>query len=1237
MRQSRGIWVLALFAAAVATGCGGGAGTTDPPITLRDTSKPKPDVVTPDVETGPELTAKVRLLGVVGLDDFPELFCGANMKVLVGAENIGDRKLRLYVPIGAASAFVVNAEPTLEPGSTDRFIIALDGSKLALAEDGQVVEGLANLENGKPFILGVAAFETVGEGIKLPTDPNLFDQREFIFDNEPPVLTVASPDVAKKTPTLSGIQPISGAVSDNIQVGHVEVRFNGNLVADVDHADGETRTLSFDHRLDLREELTAVAQLEVRGYDACGFSATIASTVKVIAHPFLRSYQQTDNPFKGSISDSFVTDWNGDGYPDILLATTVGIVLALNDGAERPGQFTELKQLTTRPTQQLAAGDLDADGDLDIVAVQSVPSIGTALAVHRRMEGDVLLLSETHELPLDKATQVRDLVLADFTNDPSDVSRDDIVIITSAQSESIVLFKRQRADESQFSDQCEVVVPEVVEAEAEAEAEGDAGDVADAAGDADTADADTADAGPQYECKELFSAPTKAGGIEGLMSVEAIDLSGDQGEPDGYLDLLVAAEKLNQVNVFANRFFETKLLDTAFSQSTVSFVWPVPSANTQNVRYFCTGNFIEEPEPGPDRIDIVAGTEDSGTWRVLRNVGDGKFQNTRGAGDPYELWNMSGAANENIVGMVCDDFDSDGHEDFALLSQSAQLLEVHLGNGQGRFNQVGAPDVLKDQLINPVNEGIGFSTSSQPQNLRVADFDQDGRPDILMDFRSNGFGVYLNRTDAEHGFDLQATRVLLTPLGKHGAAIGGQLENFIIADITGDGADDIVGLSGTRTFPSSAWLRDYHPLGRAYRDWFIEGKAAISPTVFVWTQGHYGPDMPSWPAAYDRMPRVIFGQLYTGPVNPAAMAVVDLASPGGEMKPDGKADLLIAGAPAGTPKSMLAMYINTSLPGGFWDTDGLDQISGSMFTPYEASMDLVSAPEDFAMVPSPAGPIPQIVVGTNASFSVDCEAPVPPILRTCEWSPTKLCNPPQDALCPFWSCWEPKQPDCPPASTIDKSFGGQAVAIHKIATSGPKTGQLDTNPAVPGDVVVLSGGSDSMTTFRWDKLDPVFPFMPPTTSSVGDNPKSFDVKDINNDGLLDFVASVASNVMLAFGRPGLNPFESPLAVDPGIEQKGGVDGVVLSDVNADGFLDVVFVEVGKAGVAIYLAAGTDPDDQYLRQFHGPIRVPVCRSPSRIIAHDFNGDGCETLAVLCGGVGAIATIANDTCAHRAAAP
>jgi len=95
--------------------------------------------------------------------------------------------------------------------------------------------------------------------------------------------------------------------------------------------------------------------------------------------------------------------------------------------------------------------------------------------------------------------------------------------------------------------------------------------------------------------------------------------------------------------------------------------------------------------------------------------------------------------------------------------------------------------------------------------------------------------------------------------------------------------------------------------------------------------------------------------------------------------------------------------------------------------------------------------------------------------------------------------------------------------------------------------------------------------------------------------------------------------------------------VVLTDVNNDTLIDIVFTESGASKLTASLAIGVDENDNFTREFHGPIQIDMCSGPSELRVHDFDGDGCEDLVVLCQSASAVAIVANGTCAAQAAAP
>ncbi|MGM0576245.1 MAG: FG-GAP repeat domain-containing protein [Myxococcota bacterium] len=1333
------------------TACGGGGdggngfGDFGPPPDSGDPEDlgedPGEDAVddASDVEPGEPVVELLEIRGsrVVAQagSNGPSLFCGREMTVLAGAEYIGDRTLGLVVD--GTYVLPAEAEPDVEDG---RWIFTVDPAALLMPEEGEPAEDSPNLQDGDQLTLTLAAFaEGAGGELALPNDEALFDEWTLTVDTTAPELTVTQPSHATGVPTLTGRAPIRGTVEDDHRVGHVEVWFNGDPVSDIPAAPEEATEQVIDGEIDLRGETTAVAPLEVMAYDACGYEAAWESEeAKVIAWPWLRTLRRIRFPGEASriVTDSQIVDWSGDGYPDLVFATLDGLWVVLNEGAAAPGEFRDFERLTDQQTQQVAIVDLDADGDLDLVTIENLGSAGDGLVVYRSMsaeDGGGLRRAEEHPLEIQSSSAIRDLIVRDFTDDPPDLARDDVVVITSGQEESLLLFKRQNADAPQDFDQCQPrEVPVGPDGAALLDTSVDAY-VPDVEGDAD-AEVQTTVA---QVCPTLFAPPVKAGGVPDIVHVEARDVTGNEGVPDGFPDLLVGSEDLNQVNVFSNRFAEVGIKDTTFSQSTTNYVWPIPDANQNDVQHFCTGNFIELPGEDPDPVDMVAGTAQSGTWRVLRGIGNGQFMNHTSPDDtgfPYDVWNMSGTVSENITGMVCADFNDDGHEDFAVLSGRAQMMQVHLGDGKGRFNQLSmagsgvscdggqdcpdgeecmltscdaqsatcqrpcasdpecvgdnprgpergpcvAPSVqscmqslpagqqVSDRYcgvephINPVNEGIGFVLDAQPRNPRVGDFDQDGLPDLLVDYRGEGFGILMNRTDvgdpdnpADNVFDMEATRALVSPLGKQGSSTGGLLTSMAVADLTGDGKAEVVGLSDTRSFPSAPWLRDYHPFGARYRTWYQCSEAmgcenwekgATSPTVFVWSQGSYGPDMPSYPAAYDRMPRNIFSAAgFAGPVRAESIRVADLQGPDGGGA-DGLQDLIVIGGSAGNPSSNIALYLQAAPSEGFWHLPGLTQDAGAMFRPWNGFEATPSTVRDFVMMNARDEQVPGLFVATDTTFSAQCGT-IPPIIRFCAWDPGKECQPGNEnsSICPFWRCWEPSsQTEC--SKTLSLGVGGTVVDMKKLAIEGEHAGEVTEDPDVLGDLLAVSRATGSMSSFRWEGMDAnppagddtiadVFPFSPPSEKAVGENPRDMAVRDLDGDTRVDLASTVNQNVMVAFGQEGFHPFQSPLPVDSE-QQDGGPEGVAMTDVNADGFVDVVFTEQSRSRVTAYLAAGLDANNEYLRQFHGPVHIPTCSRPTDITTHDFDGDGCEAIVVLCEGAGAIAIIENDSCTEAA---
>ena len=599
----------------------------------------------------------VGIKGLVGVDD--GLFCASNVEVIVDAPSISwdDYALRLQVRAEGLSddRVIDGVEPTADPDVPHRYIFELDASTLllppgAVPTDGLDPEDPANtqlIQAGANFTLIAVAMKVKFTGeLTMPSKEEFISERIYTFDATPPTLNVWTPDPTYLPPTLTGQAEVAGLVDDNLGVGRVEVSFDGELLATLEPGAEETTSQQFASKVDLRFIQTSFAALEIRAFDRCGLSDPATSQwsaqAKVVSWPFLKSAETRELQDNPQINMTRMADWDGDDFLDMIVATQKGIWVVHNknpNDAEDPDRFRHLSQLTTESTDALHVLDLEQDGDADVVAVSRLASGSRGLVVYRTHEDGSVAITEEHTLPINDATEVRTILVADFTNDPEDAIREDIALATDAQEDSLLLFKRHVPDVPQEfdDDACEEVAGPPPGADVGAPVVVEGGDGA----------SDTVVVLPEgvpdyhYVCPTLFSDPIKSGGVANTVSLVAADVTGDEGEPDGVNDILVGTDDSNQIRVFANRFLQVEKLDTAFAEAVVSYIYP-GSTTLDHSGHFCLGNFIDIPgQDGlDDPVDLVAapGYE---TWRVLRGMGNGFFRNYRppedAETDPYEI------------------------------------------------------------------------------------------------------------------------------------------------------------------------------------------------------------------------------------------------------------------------------------------------------------------------------------------------------------------------------------------------------------------------------------------------------------------------------------------------------------------------------------------------------------------------------------------------------------------------
>jgi uncharacterized repeat protein (TIGR01451 family) len=222
---------------------------------------------------------------------------------------------------------------------------------------------------------------------------------------------------------------------------------------------------------------------------------------------------------------------------------------------------------------------------------------------------------------------------------------------------------------------------------------------------------------------------------------------------------------------------------------------------------------------GDGKVDLATASTDrehnNGMAMVLLGNGDGTFQ----AAVAYPTGGYAGY-------IATADFNGDGKADLVVCNNATGLagyISVLLGNGDGTFQT-------------PVNYGAG----NGPWSVGVADFDGDGRADLVVaDYAGLGVSVFLN---SGAGTFLPAVRY----------SAGALPEYVAVADFNGDGKPDFAvtdylsnNLSvflgkGDGTFQGPAFFPVPLPFGIAVEDFNGDGNAdlVVGYNANLMQQGH---------------------------------------------------------------------------------------------------------------------------------------------------------------------------------------------------------------------------------------------------------------------------------------------------------------------------------------------------------------------------------------------------------------
>ena len=221
---------------------------------------------------------------------------------------------------------------------------------------------------------------------------------------------------------------------------------------------------------------------------------------------------------------------------------------------------------------------------------------------------------------------------------------------------------------------------------------------------------------------------------------------------------------------------------------------------------------------------------------------------------------------------------------------------------------------------------------------------------------------------------------------------------------------------------------------------------------------------------------------------------------------------------------------------------------------------------------------------------------------------------------------------CSGPRTANNSVGNEPVKVLADYISyNSDLGELDKE--VP-DVITLNHGSYNFSYFEGDRpLATTYAFQSvagyPNTHPIGPSPVDIDVGDLDADGLPDVVAALQNSLVIAYGLDAdLHSFELGVPLEKGPDSQDMTPtGVLMADVNLDGYVDIVTSSTSKSLIWIYVSGGD-------RDFLGPYPFECGKDPVDVVEIIFeepkepDDPPCVHLAVVNAGSRSISILLNE---------